>query len=280
METPIDMLSVADIHRLSCEAARLTRFCVVLIVPTIWLAVSLFAQTTSQESGHRGHMARVPFVGCASDGQQGPQPAPKGKAKLVQMDARTAKRLAYYQTENSLGVLAPRGWYCLGMLGSSGSTLFVSPQPIKSAEIFSPPLRGLAGPAIQATFNISGTSGRFQVAQVIARVFPAHRAFVQSVIDEGTEPASDYPFGPFPGDKLILQSDRIVEFQTPPHSEGLGTISWLRANDSPITGVEILEDEELDLFSVAVRLPPDMTDLTSPIIQQIERDNAAALSKK
>jgi hypothetical protein len=166
------------------------------------------------------------------------------------------------------------------MLGSNGSILLVSPQPIKSAEVFSQTSGGFAGPAIQAAFTFSGTSGRFEVAQVIARVFPAQKAFVQSVIDEGIEPASDYPFGPFPKDKLITQSDRIVEYQTPAHSEGLGTFTWLRANDFPINGVEILQDKELDLVSVAVRLPPDLNDLTSPVIQQFERDNAVDLSKK
>jgi hypothetical protein len=72
--------------------------------------------------------------------------------------------------------------------------------------------------------EISGEmSGRFSVAQVIARIFPKQIEFTERVIKEGTEPASDFPFGPYPKDKLTYRSDRVVEFRTPPHSEGLGT---------------------------------------------------------
>jgi hypothetical protein len=256
-------------------AAGLRRVSVILIALTLWLPWSLFAQGNPQRADSHAPRGRVPFVGCSSDGQQGPQPAPKGTRIVVQMDLSAAKRLEYYQAQVSPGVLAPRGWNCFGMLGSSGSVLFVSPQPIKSAEMFSQNKGGIAGPVIKVSVILSGTSGRFGVARVIARVFPAQKAFVQSVIDDGIEPASYFPFGPFPKDKLIIQSDRIVEYQTPAHSEGLGTLIWLRADDSPINGVEIL-DEELDLSSLAVRLPPDLNDLASPIIRQFERGNALA----
>ncbi len=115
----------------------------------------------------------------------------------------------------------------------------------------------------------------------MAQVFPAHKAFVERVIKEGLEPASDFPSGPYPQDKLISQSDRIVEYETPPHAEGLGTkTSLLRANYDPISGVVILQGEEPDLLFLGVRLPSSMHDLTSYIIQQIERDNAATPSEK
>jgi hypothetical protein len=252
----------------------------ILIALTTWLPSSLFAQAKSQSPGQAAPAVRVPFVGCNSDGQQGPQATPKGTAKLVQMDARAAKRLAYYQAENPPSVLAPRGWYCFGTYGSSGSNLFVAPQPIKSDDLFSTTWSGFTGPAIQASESIGDTSGRFEVARVITRVFPAQKAFVVGVIKEGIEPASDFPFGPCPKDKLIFQSRWIVEYQTPPHSEGLGTMSRLRANDYPINGAAILQGQTPDLLFLGVRLPPDMNDLASPIVQQVERDNAAGLSKK
>ena len=224
-------------------------------------------------------VVRVPFVGCSSDGQTGPVPAPKGDEKVVQIDARAAQRLAYYEAAD-YGVLAPRGWYCFGTYGSNASNLYVAPEPIKGDDLFSTTWGGFTGPAIQAS-EISGeTSGRLEVARVIARVFPAQKAFVQSVIKEGIEPASGFPFGPYPNDKLIFQSDRIVEYQSPPLSEGLGTISSLRANDYPINVVAILQGQAPDLLLLTVRLPPDMNDLTSHIIQQIERDNAASLPGK
>ena len=76
-------------------------------------------------------VVRVPFVGCKSGGQVGPEPAPHGAGKTVRIDAGTAQKLAYYQAGNPPGVLAPRGWYCFGLYGSGGSTLLVSPEPIE-----------------------------------------------------------------------------------------------------------------------------------------------------
>jgi formylglycine-generating enzyme required for sulfatase activity len=198
--------------------------------------------------------------------------APKGADKVVQIDASVAQRLAYYKANWALGVLAPRGWYCFGTYGSAGATLFVSPQPVDRDHLF----RG--GNAVEVSEIIGETSGRFTVARFLARVFPAQKAFVQRVIKEGLEPASDFPFGPYPNDQLIFQGDRLVEYQTPPRSEGLGVMGELQTNDDPIHGVVILSPDGL-LF-VAVRLSPDRNDLTLPIIQQIERDNAALMESQ
>jgi hypothetical protein len=105
-------------------------------------------------------------------------------------------------------------------------------------------------------------------------VFPAHKAFVEDVIAEGIEPASSFPYGPYPGDALKYRSEDIVEFWTPAHTEGLGTASRLQKNDSPISGAAILFGEEPDLLQVSVRLPREMNDLTQVIIQQTEREVA------
>jgi hypothetical protein len=94
--------------------------------------------------------------------------------------------------------------------------LFVSPRPI-SRDDFGPDWAGIEGPAVQADNIDGGTSGRFVVAQVLARVFPAQRAFVQSVMDSFDQSAKDYTFAPYPNDKLIVQTARLVQFQTPPH---------------------------------------------------------------
>jgi len=208
---------------------------------------------------------RVPFVGCASDGQTGPLEAPEGTDQLVQIKASAAKRFAYYQAAVGSGVLAPRGWYCFGTYGSGGSQLLVTPQPIRRAELYSV---NFDGPAVEVEHVDGGTSGRFEVARVIARVFPAHRDFVQSVIDM-FEGASDYKFAPYPKDKLIVQRDRLVRYQTAPHSEGLGTVSRLKANDDPIDGVAILEGPAPNLLMLQVRLPLKQRDLAPVIIQQL-----------
>jgi hypothetical protein len=128
------------------------------------------------------------------------------------------------------------------------------------------------GPAIQLTLSDGGTSGRFEVARVIARVFPAHRAFSDQV---GTEPAADAStivFGPWPADKLTRKNDEIVEYQTPANTQGLGTGSRLKENSQPIDGVAILTGPEIGLLHLSVRLPEDLRKLAPAIIEQLERE--------
>jgi hypothetical protein len=251
-----------------------------LAPPAIWLSSPLSAQTQSQNSNQEIAPVSVPFVGCKSDGQGGPLDAPGGAVQSVQIDSSAAQKLAYYKAENSTGVLAPRGWHCFGTYGSSGASLFVTPQPIKSDDLLSMNWAGIAGPGIQVQEISGDTSGRFQVASVIARVFPAHKAFADGVIKEGTEPASSFPFGPYPQDRLTYRSDQVVEFQTPAHSEGLGTVNQLKQSDEPIDGAAILQGETPDLMLVTVRLPPEVNELTSQIIQQVERESAAGAPGK
>ena len=250
-----------------------------LSVGLIW--ASLITQMRPQVPGQETTAVRVPFVGCDSDGQSGPVTAPKGAEKVVQMDAGVAQRLAYYEG-TGIGVLAPRGWHCFGTYGSDSSNLFVTPQPIKGDDLLSPTWSGFTGPVIQASIISGDTSGRFEVAQILARVFPAQTQFVQRVIEEGVEPASDFPFGPYPEDNLTFESDWIVEYQTPPHSDGLGTIRLgpsFHANDYPINGVAILQGQSPDVLILKVRLQPDMNDLASLIVQQIERDHTTSLAE-
>lgn len=222
----------------------------------------------------------VPFVGCKSDGQMGPVQAPTGENKVAPITAEMAGRLAYYKAEKGSGVLAPRGWYCLGTYGSNGEALYVSPNPIRAADVLSTTKwKGFTGPAIEAPFLYGDTSGRFDVARMIARVFPGYRKFLQKVIDEGIEPASSFPSGPYPSDKLTYLSRELVEYQTPPEAEGLGTRSWLLKNTDPIRGVAMLVGETPDLMYLAVRLPPEMGELVPVVVQQAERDAAKSAEK-
>ncbi|MGA9626798.1 MAG: DUF2939 domain-containing protein [Bryobacteraceae bacterium] len=204
----------------------------------------------------------IPFVGCPSDGQAGPIGIPNGSSPTVLAGLQAAQRLAYYKADLGPGVLAPRGWYCSGTYGSNGETVFVGPQPIADD----------MGAAIELSRSSGGTSGRFEVARMIARVFPAHRDFASRVIGEGLVPAADFPFGPYPLDRLNYKNDEIVEYETPARADGLGTCSGLRKNDSAINGVVILSGPTPDLLVLSVRLPPEFVELTAPIIQQAERD--------
>jgi hypothetical protein len=139
--------------------------------------------------------------------------------------------------------------------------------------------KDITGPGIQV-HSVSGEmSGRFEVARVIARVFPTQTAFTENVIKEGIRPESDFPSGPYPKDKLIYRNDLVVQFQTPPHTMGLGTEFGLTPNDEPINGVVIMQgagaEESPSLEFLIVRLTPDYGDLTAQIVQQFERDCAA-----
>jgi hypothetical protein len=245
---------------------------------TAVLAANLLAfsqpQTSSKEPP--GTTTTVPFVGCPADGQAGPLDPPKGTTQRVHIPKEAAQQLAFYKAEQGFGVLAPRGWHCFETYGSSGGSLFVSPQPIDGKMLFSDTWKGFTGPVIQLSAEDGGTSGRFGVARMIARVFPAYRSFVRRVIAEGIEPASNFPSGPYPNDKLVYKSTDLAEYQTPRQTEGLGTQSRLLKNTDPIRGVAMLvgedpkTEEPPSLLFLAVRLPSEMTDLSSAIIQQTE----------
>jgi hypothetical protein len=77
--------------------------------------------------------------------------------------------------KRGLGVLAPRGWHCFSTYGSNGSNLFVSPVPIDGKALFSADWKGFMGDVVQLSVMDGGTSGRFEVAKVVARVFPAYK---------------------------------------------------------------------------------------------------------
>jgi hypothetical protein len=221
-------------------------------------------------------VSQVPFVGCASDGQAGPQTAPTGKSQAVNISPATAQRLAYYKAEYGPGVLAPRGWHCFSIYGSNGASLFISPDVIDSKAFFSQDWKGFIGQAIQISDFSGGTSGRFEVAKVIARVFPAFKQFAQNVIAEGLEPASDFPYGPYATDKLTYCAKNIVEFETPANTAGLGTDEALLPNASPIDGVAIITGVDTDLIQLSARVSAKDHDLIPLIVKQMESDAATA----
>ncbi len=232
---------------------------------------SLSAQVSTRP---RNPVSTVAFVGCESEGQGGALKAPVAEPVSISIPAEASQRLAYYKAEYGVGVLAPRAWHCFGTYGSNGATLYVSSDVIDTKDLLSTSWNGFTGPAIQISSVQGDTSGRFQVAKTIARVFPGHEAFVQSVIAEGIEPASSFPSRPYPTDTLKRRAKNVVEFLTPAHADGLGTASRLQKNDSPISGVVILFGEEPNLLQLSVRLREKDSNLTQFIIQWTEQEVA------
>jgi hypothetical protein len=239
-------------------------------------ARSILPQTKPATVPASAASVKVPFVGCASDGQTGPRAAPTGKSKAVSTTAAAGQRIAYYKAQYGPGVLAPRGWHCVSTYGSDGANLFVSPDAIDANTLLSVDWKGFTGPAIQISVSSGGTSGRFAVAKVIARVFPAYKQFAQNVIAEGLEPASDFPFGPYATDKLTNRGINIVEFETPANAQGLGTDSRLQPNASPIVGVAIITGSDTDLIQLSARVSDKDRDLIPLIVKQVESDAAAS----
>jgi hypothetical protein len=223
------------------------------------VAAPLFAQA-----------ATVPFVGCASFGQAERLEAPHGSDKSLPISAKDAGALAYYESADGIGLLGPHGWYCEGASGSGGAGLFLSPQPIQH-ELSG--WKGLDGPAIALNHITSENSGKFIIAEVMARVFPAYKAFATRVL-QGLE--APLPEGPFPKDVLIHKSRTIVEYTTPAQANGLGNFnSWLGNNDLPIQGAAMIVyapdgPNDPNLLILSVRLPRDLARLTPVIIRQTE----------
>jgi hypothetical protein len=210
----------------------------------------------------------VPFVGCPSDGQQGPVAAPKGQPKALDIEPAAAARLAWYQARYAAGALAPRGWKCFSLYGSSGTMLAIAP----SGKL-DDPSQPIAGPAVVLTDDIGGTSGRFEVAKIAARIFAGpEKAFIGSVIAEGIEPKENFPAGPYPADTLTYKTLTLVEFATPAGKDGLGTAGRLAKSALPVVGLAkfVGPADEPDLYVLAVRLPAAQTNLAAAIVSAAE----------
>lgn len=217
-------------------------------------------------------LASVPFVGCRADGQAGPLDPPRGSPKQLAIPASLTAQLAYYQAAQGPGILGPRGWFCFATYGSGGGSLFLTPTLHKDEFFFSDRGPHLSGPAIQYIALEGGTSGRFGVALIAARVFPKYLEFVKKVMAEDVEPKSDFHFGPFPTDRLSYKSDHLLEFTTQSNSVGLGTQSWLAKGPGDITGFAWIGGEDTDVLQLDMRLPAALSPLGSIIIRQAEQE--------
>jgi hypothetical protein len=245
----------------------------------------------------------VPAVGCPQDGQMGPQKAPKLPTTVrVTVPEGMASSLAYYSPYEDIsdGVLAPRGWDCFGVYGSNGASLFVVPDKLGDP-ILDRPKEVENGLLVVRRFVHGDTSGRYEVAEISARLFPRARPYIESVrklIPEIDNPNA-YVFAPWPTDRVNHLSDFAVSYITPPQIDGLGSQFWLAPAAQPISGLVFLtgdlggQGEGPFLHGLAVRLDPRDQYLYSaiaiemiasmdlktaaPIASEKERENAGVL---
>ncbi len=195
----------------------------------------------------------VPFVGCPSDGQTGPRRAPRRGPRLSYLATEYRGGLSFYGTEG-LGVLAPSGWHCVAIEGSNGTRVIVTPERRRPADFLGTDRR-IAGPAVEISHDYGGTSGRVSVASAIARYFPDHRAFAESVREAGFID-TPLPEGPRPADRIDRRGPGLVLFETPAGSVGEGTSGLLAPEGGAVTGaLVLLVGEEPDLVTIRVRTP-------------------------
>jgi hypothetical protein len=214
----------------------------------------------------------VPVIGCPSDGQTGPLEPPAKSVASLDVDPKTAQQLAYYQAAEGPKVLGPRGWYCFGQYGSSGTELIVAP---KRLDVSNPAALKIPGPGISLTLLYGGTSGRFAVARYAARFFPKRVPNFVSAVDreleelKQTEPREAPSFAT---DTYQEAAPNIVKFETPGAQEGVGTTGPLVKSADPVSGLITLTvaDEEPDLRILRVRLSPQQRALMDTIVQTMQ----------
>lgn len=225
------------------------------------LSVLIFLLSAGLGCSALAQTVPVPFVGCVSDGQIGPKPAPM-TSRGPRLPVAVASRLAWYASDD-LGVLAPRGWKCVGLYGSNGSILLVVPDDARQLT----PGRDqpIKGEGIQLDVSFAETSGRFEAAKIAARLFPNRQAFVDAVASEGIWPKEAFINGSFPHDRASRLGPDQVSFETPANEEGMGTMSRLEKSEDPIQGIAKM-NENNDATLLVVRLNPVARDLARTIL--------------
>ena len=229
-------------------------------------AIAIALLLTATPAVARERLVRVPFVGCPSGGMTGLQPAPAaGKPRWLKKSI--GRRLAYY-SPGDIGVVAPRGWHCAAVYGSSGEAIIVVPDR-KAAEAFRRLRQDLiTGPFVWAGVSEGGTSGRGPVMEAIARYFPSHRDFIRKVRQMDLFYVR-LPNGPYPSDVIKQETSEFVRFTTPAWRNGEAVGSMIKPNAMSVEGFRELVGPrtEPDLRGVDVRLPATLSRLALAILK-------------
>jgi hypothetical protein len=117
--------------------------------------------------------------------------------------------------------------------------------------------------------SYGGTSGRFDVAELSARLFPDVMAdFIARVKAEGF-PSPDFSkIKPYSEDKYTYLNRKLVTFTTPAHHDGIGTGIFVPSAD-PVRGVVSLapgDEQETNLLQYDLRLSPSDDRLAQALI--------------
>jgi len=228
----------------------------------LWLSWASLGWAAIPES-----QPRVPAFGCPANDQSGPASLQTGETMPAPVEQRVAEQIAYYRAENSPGIFAPKGWSCRAWNGSNGSVLVVTPKRIEPPYF---PLPTITGAGVMIESSDGGSSGRFHVAIVAARLFPLLGGeFITRVRQEHLISDSLFDVVPYPADRLEYLSDRFVEYTTPAHTAGLGTDGMFEESDLPVMGLTIvnLAADVNTLTEVRVRLPAGLNAVAQAIVQ-------------
>lgn len=214
--------------------------------------------------------SRPSFVGCPSDGMSGPARAPRRAPNLP-----PAPKGASLYASDGLLTIAPTGWHCAGLYGSNGSLLIVTPGPI-SPKTFMESDATVSGPVVMIRWINGDTSGRFEAADVAARVFPSEAAFIDRVRQEARELDETIASGPTATDEIVRRSPTVVEYVTPAATDGIGIVHPVVAAAAPIRGAIVLQSKsEMNIVQLVMRLDPPSEGLAKDIVAAFERDHGS-----
>lgn len=221
-----------------------------------WFAAAAVAALLATAHAENTPTAQVPFVGCPGIGgpDPGPWPVPKGAPRVLPSPPTgRAARIAYYRANWGPGVFAPRGWHCQAWGGADGSFIIVTPTAPPAVI----PREPVKGPGVIAIESYGGTGGRFEVAEVSARLFPKVMAdFIARVKAEGFPYPDFSKIKAFPDDQYTYLTLKLVKFTTPAHQEGIGTGIFVPSRD-PVRGVVSLspgDGRDTNLLKCDIRL--------------------------
>jgi hypothetical protein len=131
----------------------------------------------------------------------------------------------------------------------------------------------IKGAAVILWYSYGGTSGRWSVAAGIARFFPDHREFIQSIKDMGLE-VGDLPSSRDQADVIRRRTNEFVRYTTLPKRKGWGTRWLLAPSNDPVDGIAklILDPDGPDLIDMQVRLPHEYRNLAPVILASAATD--------